>query len=134
MVLAGLDAEEIANAVEDQFAYRLSGGEEAFVACVYAIATRLPTTRFAVSALPFIKRLIGETAYLKSLRELWKSRTFDVKKLPSNDELLAVLGSLGALRKLNPLTGVDRGEQHDMGIILPLLSMFLPSRLVADDR
>ncbi len=117
-VLAGLDAEEIANAVEDQFAYRLAGGEEAFVACLYAFAHRLHNTRFAVSARPFLQKLLADSGYVRLLRELWKSRGFDPKKLPTNEELSQALASLPDVsQSLNVLTGTEKEEQHDIGMI-----------------
>ena len=116
-VLAGLDAEEIANAVEDQFAFRLAGGEEALVACLYGMAHRLPSTRFAVAAVPYLQRLVADAAYLKVLRELWKARTYDLSNLPTNDEIVGLLGSFSLTDTVNPLTGAERGEQHDIGII-----------------
>ena len=116
-VLAGMDAEEIANDTEDQFALRLAGGEDVFVSCVYGLAQRLPTTRFMVSAQPMIERLRTDTAYLLSLRALWKSRAIDPKEFPTNEELTTVLLGIPPVDTLNPLTGTERGEQHDMGIL-----------------
>ena len=116
-VLAGMDAEEIANAVADQFAFRLAGGEEAFVACVYGLAHRLPSTRFAVMAQPMVERLRTDLPYLRSLRELWKSRTYDTKNLPTNEEVIGLLEGVVSVNTLNPLTGIERGEQHDIGIV-----------------
>ncbi len=117
MVLAGLDSEEIANAVEDQFAFRLAGGEEAFVACLYALAVRLPTTRFAVSARRFVARVLSDAAYMRTLRELWKARTFDVQSLPSNEDITTLLAKTDAEEDLNPLTGTPKEPQHDIGIM-----------------
>ncbi len=118
MVLAGLDAEEIANAVEDQFAFRLAGGEEAFVACLYALSHRLPSTRFAVTAQPFIRRLLADAGYMRLLRELWKSRGYDPKKLPTNEELTLALSSVpDIVQVLNPLTGMELEVQKDIGIL-----------------
>ncbi len=118
MVLAGLDAEEIANAVEDQFAYRLAGSEEAFVACLYALSTRILETRFPVGARFFINRLLADPGYVKTLREVWKAREIDRKKLPTNEELLQALASIvDTTATLNPLTGTEREVQKDIGII-----------------
>lgn len=117
MVLAGLDAEEIANAVEDQFAYRLAGGEEAFVACLYALSKRLPDTRFVVTAQQFLQRLTADPTYIRALRELWKSREFDHAKLPTNEELMKELGAVDVSGTFNPLTGTEREVQHDIGMI-----------------
>lgn len=117
MVLAGLDAEEIANAVEDVFAFRLSGGEESLVACIYALAERMPSTRFGVKAAQYIERLKTDTPYLRVLRELWKSRSYDPEELPTNEELQTMLPAAEAFENLNPLTGTLRQEQHDIGIL-----------------
>ncbi len=115
-VLAGLDAEEIANAVEDQFTFRLAGGEDALISCLYALSMRLEHTRFAVSAAPYIERLTLDAAYLRTLRELWKSRALNAKDFPSNDELMTML-KVTAIDTLNPLTGIPREQKHDGGIV-----------------
>lgn len=110
-VLAGIDAENVANVVEDQFAYRLAGGEDAFVAFLYALADRLQHTRFVVSAATIIEKMSTNAAYLRTLRELWKSRTFDQKKFPSNEELIARLPSNLSSSGKNALTGTE-SEMH----------------------
>jgi transketolase len=115
-ILAGLDAEEIANTVEDQFAFRLAGGEEVFVACLYALSERLKHTRFMVTALPFIERLSDET-YTETLRDTWKARKLEEKELPSTKDLLARLPSRASFDNLNPLTSTVLDVQHDIGII-----------------
>lgn len=114
--LAGLDAEDIANTVEDQFAYRLAGGEEAFVAFLYALKERLPHTRFGSTVAPFLFRLRNDVGYFESLRLLWKGRSFKAK-LPTSQELIAQLPAEGIFADVNPLTGILRAPQHDPGII-----------------
>ncbi|MDD5055851.1 MAG: transketolase C-terminal domain-containing protein [Candidatus Peribacteraceae bacterium] len=114
--LVGLDAEDIANTVEDQFAYRLAGGEEAFVAFLYALKERLPHTRFGATAESFIARLRNDAEYMESLRLLWKGRSYTAK-LPTSQELLAQLPVEGVFTDVNPLTGILRAPQHDPGII-----------------
>lgn len=116
-VLAGMDAEEIANVVEDQFAFRLAGSEEAFVAFVYGLNERLHHTRFASAAASFVERLRSDPAYVQSLRDLWKARAFDVQSLPKTEELLAGLPTAESLQELNPLTGTPRTHQEDNGIL-----------------
>ena len=116
-VLAGMDAEEIANVVEDQFAYRLAGGEDAFVSFLYALPERLQHTRFAVTAMPYVERLRSDEKYVAELRELWASRRIDPKQLPKTKELMEKLPSAESVAGLNPLTATDREEQHDPGII-----------------
>lgn len=116
-VLAGMDAEEIANVVEDQFAFRLAGSEEALVAFIYGLNERLQHTRFAVAALPFVEKLRSDLKYVESLRDLWKARAFDVQSLPKTEELLAGLPTADSLSGLNPLTGTPRPHQDDNGIL-----------------
>lgn len=116
-VLAGMDAEEIANVVEDQFAFRLAGSEEAFVAFVYGLSERLHHTRFASAAASFVERLRSDPAYVQSLRDLWKARAFDVQSLPKTEELLAGLPTADSLKDLNPLTGTPKTHQEDNGIL-----------------
>lgn len=115
-ILAGLDAEEIANTVEDQFAFRLAGGEEVFVACLYALSERLKYTRFMSTALPFIERLSDET-YTETLRDTWKARKLEEKELPSTKDLLTRLPARASFDMLNPLTSTVLDTQHDIGII-----------------
>ncbi len=117
MILAGMDAEEIANVVLDQFAFRLAGSEEALVAFIYGLGERLQHTRFAVAALPFVERLRNDPSYTESLRALWKSRAFDVEKLPTTEELLSSLPTSESLSSLNPLTGTPLSVQEDNGIL-----------------
>lgn len=116
MTLAGLDAESIANAVEDQFSSRLAGGEESFVACVYALSDRLRETRFLVSAAPYLEKLRSDQTYLRTLRALWQARGF-ADEMPSNDDLVERLSLRVDLSELNPLTSVPMHSQHDAGIL-----------------
>jgi Transketolase, C-terminal domain len=116
VTLAGLDAESIANAVEDQFAFRLAGGEETFVSCLYALIDRLPATRFAVSAAEYVSRLRTDLPYLRSLRELWKARGF-ADELPTNEDLIERLRVREDLSELNPITGMPLHGQKNIGIL-----------------
>ncbi len=96
----------------------MAGGEEVFVACLYALVHRLQSTRFAVTARPFVQKLLADPGYVRLLRELWKSRGFDPKKLPTNEELSQALASLPDVsQSLNVLTGTEKEEQHDIGMI-----------------
>ncbi|MEQ1849747.1 MAG: transketolase C-terminal domain-containing protein [Candidatus Peribacteraceae bacterium] len=116
MTLAGLDAESIANTVEDQFALRLAGGEEALVSCLYGLLDRLQGTRFLKTSLPYIERLRTDQAYLRTLRALWQARGLD-ETLPTDDDLLERLTQRGDITDLNPLNGVPLHAQHDNGIL-----------------
>lgn len=115
MVIAGLDHQSIADVVLDQFSRRLAGGEDVFVSCLYGLSERLPHTRFVVTAAPFIDRMRTDISYLRSLRELWKSRAISSKQLPKNEDLQAMLPP--SIPMLNPLTGDPREAQHDIGIV-----------------
>jgi transketolase len=118
MLLAGLDAESIATTVQDQFAYRLAGGEEALVACLYALSDRLQHTKFFVSAQEYCMSLLASPDAIDALRQLWKSRAFDVKNLPSTTELLARLSAHPIDPAFyNSLTGTLRHDQHDSGVL-----------------
>jgi hypothetical protein len=84
---------------------------------VYAFAERLPHTRFAVQAQAYIDRLRSDAKYMSTLRELWKSRGMDVKKLPDAQALAKMLPAESAFDHANPITGVARSEQHDTGML-----------------
>ncbi len=115
-ILAGLDAENIANIVEDQFSLRLAQGEEIFVAFLYGLKERLPHTRFAARAATYIQRLSQDTKYFATLREMWKIKSLPPSDLPTVDALMATLSDM-SVPDVNPLTGIDRESQHDNGII-----------------
>jgi hypothetical protein len=67
--------------------------------------------------LPFIEKIRADEPYVRTLRELWKSRTFNAKKLPKNAELLERLPSASTFELLNPLTGILSAEKHDAGML-----------------
>lgn len=115
-VLAGLDAEEIANVVLDQYAFRLAGAEDAFVSFMYAFGERIKHTRFAVTAMPFVE-MLSNPPYMQSLRKLWKERAMETEDLPENNDLIARLPTPESARNLNPITSTEREVQADIGII-----------------
>ena len=115
VVLAGLDASSIVDAVLSEFIVRLAGGEEALVACLYGLPSRLSSTRFVQTLRPFIEQM--SPSYLSTIRELWTAREFDRKKLPKNDELLKALKDCHFDSTVNPCTGMPRSAQHDPGMI-----------------
>lgn len=117
MILAGLDGENIANTVEDQFSYRLAQSEEAFVTFLYGLAERLPHTRFGVQAMAYIERLSTDEMYVRTLREMWKVRAIPAKNLPSNADLQGILAEIHIAKDLNVLTGMPLTKQHDNGIV-----------------
>ncbi len=116
-VMAGIEPRHIADTVEDQFSHRLAGGEDAFVSCVYGLASRLSGGRFVVTARPFVEKLRSDDGYMTTLRELWKLRAIDPKEFPSNDVLKKQLANMPKEdAALNPLTGTELPTHHDPGI------------------
>lgn len=117
MVLAGLDADSIADRMEDVFAFRLAGGEEMIVACLYALSERLQKSRFRVTALPYVQELVDDPQKIEVLRSLWRDRAIAPSDLPTTDALTKSLSLLHAEASVNPITGMEREVQHDIGIV-----------------
>lgn len=92
LYFAGLDADSIVNAVEDEVRTEVTGGEDAFVSSLYIMLHNLQTSRFRTKAAPFVERLLNEQGYLEKLRNVWKARTVPTDKLPTNDQLRHRLG------------------------------------------
>ncbi|HVW66105.1 MAG TPA: transketolase C-terminal domain-containing protein [Candidatus Peribacteraceae bacterium] len=92
LFFAGIDAESIVNAVEDELHTEVTGGEDAFVSAVYTLTQHLGFSRFREQALPFVDKLLNEKGYLEELRNVWKARTVPAEKLPKNDDLRQRLG------------------------------------------
>lgn len=116
-IIAGIDAENIVTVAEDQFSHRLVQGEEVFVAFLYGLKERLMHTRFLAQAQAYLQYLSGDEKYLKELRAMWKRNNILAKDFPSNDELIDIIKSVADNRPLNPITGIEREEQHDGGIV-----------------
>ena len=85
--MAGLDAESIADALQDELRTEVCGGEDIFVSAVYTIAHNLRHSRFEEMAKDYSNRLKSESGYLESLREAWKKRECPKEKLPSNEKM-----------------------------------------------
>jgi hypothetical protein len=92
MFFAGLDAESIMNAVEDEIRTEVTGGEDAFVSAIYMLTERITLSRFRDSAQQMIEKLRDEKGYLEMLRADWQARTVPAGKLPKNDVLRKRLG------------------------------------------
>lgn len=84
-LMAGLDADSIVDAIEDEVRTEIAGGEDAFVTAIYEMPHHKTHSRFS-SAHSFIERLATDTGYLTKLREAWKKRVSE--KLPGNDALM----------------------------------------------
>lgn len=85
LTIAGLDAESVTEAIEDELRSEVKGGEDAFVTVIFTILKNSQQSRFRESVQPFLLRLSSDKTYLDALREAWRKRT--PTKLPSNAEL-----------------------------------------------
>lgn len=92
-LMAGIDADSIADAILDAVRSEVCGGEDAFVTAVYRLIDNLPHSRFAAMALPFLQQLEDEE-YLDEIRGYWRSNTCPPEKLPDNDDLLKRIGQI----------------------------------------
>ncbi len=91
LLMAGLDAESIAGAVQDEVQVEVRGGEDAFVSVIHRMPAVLGQSRFGASARAYVERLSREKGYVELLREKWKKQA--AKKFPTNEELRKLLGS-----------------------------------------
>jgi|TARA_Y100000310_G_scaffold332539_1_gene408320 transketolase len=92
-LFAGIDADSILDAVEDETRTEVCGGEDAFVTSIHELTTNIDHSKFAENANDFIKKLINEKGYMESLREYWGGRACPEGKLPSNEDLIKKLKS-----------------------------------------
>ena len=86
-ILAGLDAESIADAVQDEIVSEVCGGEDVLVTVIHTLEKRSRFSRFGNTVAPFMEKIRKEKGYLESLREGWRKRTCPPGKLPSNEKL-----------------------------------------------
>ena len=92
-IFAGIDADSIMDAVEDEARAEVCGGEDAFVTSIHELTTNMHYSKFAENAHDFVQKLIGEKGYMESLREYWGGRACPEGKLPSNEDLRKKLKS-----------------------------------------
>lgn len=92
--LAGLDAESLENAIEDEIRAEAWGGEDALIACLYAFPERARLSRFRPKLIGFLDRLRNEKGYLDGLRDESAKRTVEAEKLPKSELLLKRLQDL----------------------------------------
>ena len=91
MVIAGLDADGVADTVRDEVQTEVCGGEDVLVTCIHSLPHNLTRSRFEASAAPYVYRLKTEDGYLEHLRADWKGRACPEEKLPGNDILKELL-------------------------------------------
>jgi transketolase len=86
-LMAGLDSESIADAVQDEILKEVRSGEEAFVAALYEFGSNALSSRFHASALPYLEKLSEGGDYLNTLRAAWAERSIEVDQLPRSEDL-----------------------------------------------
>lgn len=90
-LMAGIDKDSIADAIQDEVRAEVCGGEDAFVSAISELVHNRRHSRFSATSESFITKLQLEKGYIDALRAYWKSRSCPVDKLPSNDDLLRSL-------------------------------------------
>ena len=90
-VMAGIDADSVTNAIQDEVRTEVCGGEDALISALHELRHNLNHSRFADTARQFLEKIINEKEYLTALRSYWASRDCPVEQLPSNDDLVADL-------------------------------------------
>ena len=91
-LMAGIDSESIADAVQDEVRSEVCGGEDAFVSSIYEMIHNLQYSRFAETAKSFVDKLSSEKGYLDGLRAYWSGRECSKEEMPSTKDLLERLG------------------------------------------
>ncbi len=86
-VIAGLDAESIADAVQDELLTEVCGGEDVLTSSLHSLPHKKNHSRFKEMAEPYIQRLKSEKGYLELLRAFWKKRGCPAEKLPTTEKL-----------------------------------------------
>ena len=89
-LMAGIDAESIADAVQDEIGTEVCGGEDAFMSVIHSLSYNIHNSRFKGSATEFVEKLKDEK-YLSTLRDKWEERECNKEDLPSNKEIIEQL-------------------------------------------
>lgn len=93
-LMAGIDSDSIADAVQDEVRSEVCGGEDALVSSIHELMHNLNHSRFAETVQPFVVKLASEDGYLDSLRRYWADRECPNDKLPRTQDLLDALKTL----------------------------------------
>ena len=94
-LIAGLDADNIADSVQDELHSEVRGGVDALVSTIYEMPARMSTSQHGAQIQSFVDRLIREQGYLKQLRSYWEKRVCTTEDLPADDDLLSRLTEEG---------------------------------------
>lgn len=87
-VIAGLDADSIVDAAQDEVRVQVCGGEDIFATCMYELAHNLQHSRFAEQMQDFVSRLLLQPDYIQTLRSVWKKRACPKDQIPTNAALV----------------------------------------------
>ncbi|MDA1209101.1 MAG: thiamine pyrophosphate-dependent enzyme [bacterium] len=90
-LMAGIDAESIEDAVQDEVHSEVSGGEDAFVSCLHELLHNKLYSRFSPSVDGFVDKIVNDAGYMDKLRLFWKEKECPREELPSNGDLLTKL-------------------------------------------
>lgn len=90
-ILAGLDSEGIADAVQDEMRTEVCGGEDVLVSSLHTLPHNVSSSRFAKMAQTYIERLKSENGYLEILRDKWRERACLQEEMPDNERLREML-------------------------------------------
>lgn len=91
-LMAGIDSESIAEAVEDEVRREVRSGEEALVVALYEMAHASSKSRFQKAARPYIARIMEDDTYLSTLRTAWAKGALLAERLPNNARIIERLG------------------------------------------
>ncbi|MBT4120035.1 MAG: hypothetical protein HOG89_04625 [Candidatus Peribacter sp.] len=86
-LMAGIDSDSIADAVQDEVRSEVCGGEDAFVSAVYEMIHNMQHSRFAESAKEYMTKLHSQKGYLDALREYWSGRECPKEDMPTTKDL-----------------------------------------------
>lgn len=86
-LMAGIDSESIADAIQDEVRTEVCGGEDALVSSIHELLHNSAHSRFEKAAKAFIEKLVSEKMYLQTLRDFWSNRECPKDKLPTTEDL-----------------------------------------------
>lgn len=90
-LLAGIDADSIIDAVQDELRAEVRGGEDALVSAIYELIQNQSHSVFRDSVQPFVDRLVEEKGYIDVLRSTWAKWSVSQEKMPTTQQLLTKL-------------------------------------------
>ncbi|MCB9808529.1 hypothetical protein H6770_04740 [Candidatus Peribacteria bacterium] len=87
-VMAGIDADSIADAIQDEVRTEICGGEDALISSLYELMNNRLHSRFSATVQDFINKLTQEKQYVEGLRSFWAARSCPKEKMPSTAQLI----------------------------------------------